>query len=161
MTSHCADCGKEHTERPLSLTFAAPSQWTDTKSNVDELTSDFCVVGGKYFFVRACLEIPVIGHEIFIWGIWVSLSKEHAKRYAEIFGTDAEKQEPAYFGWFCNELPGYPPTIGLMTSVILQGGGVRPKIILDHSNPHPLCHDQHHGISIERAEELLRESQVR
>ena len=36
-----------------------------------ELSSDVCVVDGKYFFVRGCIEIPVHGaDEPFVWGVW-------------------------------------------------------------------------------------------
>ena len=47
-----------------------------------ELSSDVCVVDGKYFFVRGCIEIPVHGaDEPFVWGVWVSLSEASFSQY--------------------------------------------------------------------------------
>lgn len=40
------------------------------------LGTDDCVIDDEFFFVRGCLEIPVIGEvEPFSWGVWVSLSE--------------------------------------------------------------------------------------
>ena len=49
-----------------------------------ELSSDVCVVDGKYFFVRGCIEIPVHGaDEPFVWGVWVSLSEASFSQYLD------------------------------------------------------------------------------
>jgi hypothetical protein len=37
------------------------------------LETDICIVDQQYFFVRGCLEIPVIGElDPFSWGVWVA-----------------------------------------------------------------------------------------
>ncbi len=43
-----------------------------------QLGADGCVIDNEFFFVRGCVEIPVHGQpEPFVWGLWVSLSKQN------------------------------------------------------------------------------------
>ena len=102
------------------------------------------------------IEIPVLDNdETFNWGVWVSLRKENFKRYFEVYGTQDELKEKPYFGWLSNEIPIYPKTLNIKTHVHLQGTTLRPKIELDHSNDHPLCQEQHTGISMARVHEII------
>ena len=99
--------------------------------------------------------------ERFKWGVWVSLSETNFMRYREIFGTEQELSEKPYFGWLSSKLSGYPDTSeSVKTDVYLQGGGMRPKIVLDHSNPFLLCQEQHNGISLHRIREILKANGV-
>ncbi|WP_420714867.1 DUF2199 domain-containing protein [Roseateles sp. SL47] len=61
-----------------------------------------------------------------------------------------------FFGYLCNNLPGYPDTIPLAADVQVQLGNERPKLRLHHSkaDDHPLVLDQMHGITVARAQEL-------
>jgi hypothetical protein len=157
----CSVCGKIHDGLPLDLVFNAPFYWNDEllKSDPEKnfLSSDMCVVNADDFFIRAIVEIPIIGTDkTFNWGIWVSLSKENFKRYSEVYGTEKELSEPHYFGWFSSQLKGYPDCLKIKTTVYLQGNKLRPKIVLDHSDPHLLCQEQHGGITMHRVEELIK-----
>lgn len=158
----CSCCGKVHKGIP-ALTFNAPAQWNEDYENKDQesyfLNSDLCWINGKDFFIRVRLEMPIIDtNQIFSWGVWVSLKKENFKKYIKIYGTKKELKEKPYFGWFCNQLPGYPDTLGIKTYVHLQGNKLRPLLELDHENSHPLCQDQHHGITMERVHEIIENS---
>jgi hypothetical protein len=73
---------------------------------------DMIVLDGQHFFFRACLEIPIENtDERFLWGLWVSVSKENFGRYLDTF--DEAKPTGRYFSWLGNNLPGYPSVRGL------------------------------------------------
>ena len=68
----------------------------------------------RTFFVRGCVEIPVLNEEDpFIWNIWVSLSEENFHRMINLWESDEREHEPPYFGWFSVSIPGYPETLNL------------------------------------------------
>lgn len=158
---YCSTCGKYHDEVPMDWGFSAPYQWNpefvkrDPKKN--EISSDMCVINGENFFIRGIIEIPIINeNKTFNWGVWVSLSEKSFARYMAVYKTEKELDEEPYFGWLCNKIPGYPNTISLKTSVHLQGNRLRPKIVLDHSDLHPLCQEQHNGITMHRVGEIFK-----
>ena len=62
-----------------------------------ELTADFCVIDQSEFFVRGCIEIPVIdGPRPFVWGVWASLSQQSYQRIKEIWEL-AERESDHHF----------------------------------------------------------------
>jgi hypothetical protein len=118
------------------------------------LDSDTCVVDQKVFFVRGCLEIPVHGgSEPFIWGVWVSLSKNSFDQFAGCFEESKQSHIGPFFGWLSAELPCYPSTENLKTRVHLRDDGVRPYIELEPTD-HPLALEQRTGITVERVAEI-------
>jgi hypothetical protein len=119
------------------------------------LTADQCVVDGKEFYVRASLAIHV--HEAespLLYGVWVSLSGEHYRRFSASFDDRSRQAGESYFGWLCTPLMGYPDTLLLKTYVHVQPWPERPLVELEPTT-HPLSVDYHHGVSIERALELV------
>ena len=99
-----------------------------------------------------CLEVPIHGvREPFLWGVWVSLSRESFERYVSTYKAPVTTDR--YFGWLCNALPCYPNTYAMKTMVQVQDGGQRPIVELDELD-HPLVQDWRQGISIERAQEI-------
>ena len=142
------------------MAFAAPGYWQDDFAGRPGymLDSDFCVINNEAYFARTVLRIPIINSkESFEWGVWVSLSEQSFKRYQKVYGTKAELDEKPYFGWLSNQLQGYPDCLEIKTQVHLQGGSMRPLLELDHANPHPLCQEQHDGISLEKAHQRIKE----
>lgn len=118
------------------------------------LTSDTCVVDDEEFFVRGCLEVPVIGaEEPFVWGVWVSLSPENFAAFVDLLDQGAREQNGPYFGWLSASIKTYPETEALKTMVHLRDEGIRPYIELEPTD-HPLAVDQRHGITIDRVAEL-------
>jgi len=76
-----------------------------------KLDSDVCIIDGKDIFVRGCLEIPIMAKTIaFMWGVWVSVSKESFARILELWDAPIVEKEPPKFGWLCNNISSYPPT---------------------------------------------------
>ena len=153
----CSRCAEIHEGSP-SFGFNAPDPYLEQSEKVQgagELGSDLCWYedeDGRHHFIRVCLEIPIHGvSEPFMWGVWVSLSKEKFDRYIET--CDAPDESDCYFGWFCNYLPYYKNTYALKTHVHPRTGGIRPFIVLEESD-HPLAVDYHNGITIERAQEI-------
>jgi hypothetical protein len=154
----CSTCDQVHEGLP-DLSFSAPyyfHQLTEVERAARAtLTEDTCVIDDQDYFIRAVLEIPILDTEgKFGWGIWVSLSQEHFRRYLELGSGDLPAGEGPYFGWFSSRLPSYPETLNLKTHVHLQGHGNRPLIELEHTN-HPLARHQHHGIALHDLSELV------
>lgn len=119
-----------------------------------DLTSDLCVVDEKHFFIRGCLEIPILdGGGPFVWGVWASLSQENFKRVVQLWETEGREVEPPYFGWLSTSIPLYPETLSLKTHVHTRPVGQRPFIELEPTD-HPLAVEQRQGITMARVREI-------
>lgn len=108
------------------------------------------------FFIRATLEIPINGSDDrFLWGVWVSQSKESFDRYVETYEQD--QTGDGSFGWLSVTMPGYKSEgtddTNLPTNVVW--GNERPQLKIHDDQDHPLAVDQRDGISWERAVELV------
>ncbi len=153
----CGCCGKQFNTLPLDFACKAPDHWFDVpdveRESRGKLDNDLCVID-ENLFVRGCLEVPIIGlKEVFIWGVWASVSRQSFERILELWNAPAIADEPPKFGWLCNNIPIYPPTLGLKTRLHLRSGGTRPAIELEPTG-HPLAIEQRGGISVKRVEEI-------
>ena len=109
---------------------------------------------GRQIFVRGCLEIPIIGQdEVFIWGVWTSVSAKSFARIEELWSSPVPEDEPPLFGWFCNNIPNYPECLHLQAHLHLRNDGLRPAIELRPSE-HPLFLEQRDGITLRQVEEI-------
>lgn len=160
---HCATCGQFHDQLPLEFGANAPAMYDmiaiDQRPSRCELTDDLCAIDDSFFFIRGCIEIPIIDHDDpFVWGVWTSLSMESMKRCHEIWDQPGRESEPPFFGWLSTSLPLYPETINLKTHVQTRPVGKRPCIDLEPTD-HPLSLEQRNGITMDRvraiAETLL------
>ena len=154
----CVSCDQWHEGMPGFATMA-PSYYDsmppDERAARCYLDSDFCVIDNQYFFVRACLELPVIGTiESFVWGVWVSLSDASFKVFVNCYEEAQRSHNGPFFGWLAAELPLYPDTNGLKTHVHLRDEGVRPRIELEPTN-HPLAVEQRNGLDAARVAEIF------
>lgn len=154
----CGCCGKQFNTLPLDYACGAPDHWFQIPENERQsrgkLSSDDCIIDGKSFFVRGCLAIPIIGQEDrFVWGVWVSVSKDNFVRIHELWDAPVIEDEPPKFGLLCNNISVYPSTLNLKTNLHLRDGGRRPSIHLEPTD-HPLAVEQRRGISIRRVEEI-------
>ena len=154
----CNRCGQFHEGVPsfgadAPLTFYQVPEMHRAKRC--DLGSDDCVIDGEHFFVRGCLEIPVLGEvDPLTWGVWVSLSKASHLQWVESFDLEHRSHIGPFFGWLNARLGPYPDTMNLKTRVHLRDGGIRPLLELEPTE-HPLAREQREGISAERVAELF------
>jgi hypothetical protein len=154
----CTCCGKHHDE--LSNCFLIPLPLpvlqvpeAERKRRV-EASSDMCVLDDEHFFILGNVDVKVRGSSEFIrWTMWASLSRANFARAFELWETPGRENEPPYFGWLCNVLPGYEPTVHLKTHVHTQPVGIRPFIEIEPE--HQLGLDQRDGITKARFDELV------
>lgn len=157
----CSCCGEMLDGPPLAWHFDAPDLWNSIspaeRNQRGELSSDQCVIDNQHFFVRGLVEIPVLdGDGPFAWGVWVSLSMANFERTTALWHDPNRINEPAYFGWFCNSIPGYPETLHLKTAVHSRDVEVRPYIELEASD-HPLSVEQRNGITVARLQSIAEQ----
>jgi hypothetical protein len=150
----CSSCHEVHEGSP-SVAYRFPdhyAQLTDEeRKTIGKAQSDFCQVHDDYF-IRTLLEIPIFGaHEPFVWGVWMSVSKENFFRYWDSFDDPTEVH--TYSGRLCNQLPGYPNTLQLKVVATTRLDGNRPDLTLEQGD-HPLAIDFHSGMSKQRAQEI-------
>jgi hypothetical protein len=154
----CSQCGQTHTSTPQSFAFHAPWPWYTTPASNREshccLTEDYCILFNEDFFIRGCLEVPILGEsDPLIWGIWVSLSRERFERERSFSKDPKRTEEPSYFGWLCSRIQLYPDTLLLKTHVHTRKVGTRPYIELEPTD-HPLAVEQRTGITRARVRKI-------
>ncbi|MGO8913932.1 MAG: DUF2199 domain-containing protein [Bradyrhizobium sp.] len=161
----CSCCGRQFNTLPLDFACEAPDHWFHVpeleRRHRGKLDSDFCIIDDKNIFVRGCLEIPIVGRDDkFIWGVWVSVSRESFARILELWAAPSILNEPPKFGWLSNNISMYPPTLNLKTHLNLRGAPARPSIELEPTD-HPLAIEQRHGVSVSRIEEIAATLSIR
>ena len=159
----CARCGEEH-DGLVHLAAFAPDPWTgdeayednaDLRLRGDFLSEDFCVMDGKYFFVRGVLEIPVQGvADTFGFGCWSTLSRGNFDRYLCGFDDGDYPDMGPWGGWLSNRVSDYVGTEPEALWVYPQLDRIRPRFRIQNPS-HPLAIDQAKGITPERALELF------
>jgi hypothetical protein len=155
----CSNCGGTYegiptfgAEAPLSY-FVVPRHQRAVRCN---LGADVCVIDGRAFFVRGCIEIPVHGSsEPFSWGVWVSLSGESFAKWVAVYDEKRRSHLGPFFGWLNASLRPYPETANLKARVRLRDEGLRPAIELEPTD-HPLAVEQRQGISADRLAQIYR-----
>ena len=162
-TFTCPCCGEEVLGLP-DMTYAEPA-FARAVPEVEraqrvKLSSDLCIVDGERFFIRAVCRVPVVGAaQDFGWGIWVSLSEENFKRYVESFDDVDQSRLGGMFGWFSNQLPHYPDTLSLQTSVFPQDNNQRPLVYInDVHDDHPLYIEQQSGMAQDKLARIYAEN---
>jgi hypothetical protein len=155
---YCATCGEYHPSPTLDYSVEAPYQWfaipREEREIRAELTSVQCIIDGQHFFMRGQLELPIIDYpELFVWGVWVSLSEDNFRRATDLWEQEGREHEPPYFGWLCTALPGYPDTLNLETMLHTRPVGDRPFVEVEPTD-HPLAVEQKNGITMNRVREI-------
>ncbi|TWU44155.1 hypothetical protein Q31b_16910 [Novipirellula aureliae] len=102
---HCASCGMYHDHLPMDFGAETPAAYDSIpKSERDarcELTPDFCVIDENEFFIRGCLEIPVLDSpRPFVWGVWTSISFKSFHRMGEIWESLGESRSLRFLDGF-------------------------------------------------------------
>ena len=155
VTFRCSCCGRVITGLP-DLAYDAPDhyhQLPEPERTVRaRLSSDLCTIDDEDHFVRGVCLLPVQGtDQTFGFGVWVSLSHENFRRYAETFEDDDQSKLGTLFGWLCNRIPTYPDTVNLQTAVVPQDLRARPQVWIGEAHTaHPLYIEQQSGITKKR-----------
>ena len=158
-------CGEYHEERPTCWLFDGPAVVGDL-SDAEfaarvEQSSDQCVLDGEHFFILANLDVPIRGSDEFLrWSVWSTLSRQNFERAADLWETVGRENEPPYFSWLSNQIPGYPPSVNIQALVHTAAVGLRFRIEVIEDG-HQLREDQRNGISPELADELIHAAIVR
>jgi hypothetical protein len=155
----CPTCGETHAGPSFCFGADFPDYYfsipPEERGQRIEINRDLCVVDESHFFIRGRIEIPIIGHdEPFCWNVWTSLSEENFEKTNELWNEPGRESEPPYFGWLQTVLPSYPDTLNIKTMVHTQPVGTIPRVrIIEES--HPLLEDQEHGITMDRALQIV------
>jgi hypothetical protein len=152
----CSCCGKYHEELSTSYGNPAPVYYYEAEPEEQDerfkLDDDLCIMDNEHFFIRGCIEIPIIGtDEHLIWGVWVSLSEPNFNKTKELWDNQ-ELLEPM-LGWLSTDLPCYPDTVNLKARVHPRANGIRPYIELEPTD-HPLAVEYRNGVTVERVQEI-------
>jgi hypothetical protein len=159
----CPCCGSAHSG-VFDLACSKPDFWQGSEeqkpnsevlysSNI--LTQDFCILDSQHFFVRCVLPLPIIGatDQHFGYGVWSTLSEKNFKLYVDTFDSGQQGDLGPWFGWFSNQLKGYPDTRNLKCQVHPRAERKRPWIELEDT-AHPLAMEQQQGITFDRLLEI-------
>ena len=92
--------------------------------------SDQYIVDQTWFFIRGCLEIPIIGSsDIFLWGLWASVREEVLDEISECWElAGREKSRGPFKGRLGNSLSIYPETLNLKVQILIRPVGERPLL---------------------------------
>lgn len=148
-TYRCSCCGEVH-DGLSDVTFEAPYYYYSVpeaeRTSRCDLSSDFCSIDGRDFFIRGVLPVRVLGTEgEFMWGVWMSVSEANFRKYEAVYDEDRRAHLAPFAGWLSNQIPGYPDTLRLVVAASLQDGGHRPRLELEPVN-HPLVREQQTGV---------------
>ncbi len=131
--------------------FGLPEAERETRA---ELSDDLCMIDGSEHYVRGCLEVPVLDSpELFVWGVWVSISEASVKRILELWDAAVVENEPPRFGWLSTRITGYPEPIEIRCRVHIRAGNLRPRIELEPTD-YKLAIEQRSGITLDRVKEI-------
>ena len=154
----CATCGQTHEGVPFSFAADFPDPYAnlshDDRATRAVISTDQCIIDQQHFFLRGCLEIPIIGHaEPFLWGVWATVKEEDFDEISSCWQTPGrEKTHGPFKGRLANSIKDYPETLNLKLKIVLQPVGTRPLFYIEESE-HPLAQEQQHGISYQLAME--------
>lgn len=157
-TYSCTRCGHEHSGPPYSFAADYPDPYANMSHDQRDIRavigSDQCIIDGEQFYIRGCLELPIIGTEdIFLWGVWAKLNGEPFDEISAHWETEGrEKQIGPYKGLLANSLSIYPETLNMKLQIDIRPVGERPLFTLQES-AHPLSIEQVNGLIADRAQE--------
>lgn len=157
----CATCGQFHHGLPQSFAADFPDMYANMaeadRSKRALISTDQCIIDTEFYFLRGCLEIPIIGEdEPFLWGVWALLTKPSFDEVRESWEEPGrENLRGPFKGRLANKIVGYPETTNLKLRVQIQPVHVRPLLVIEEE--HPLAFEQRSGISRDRADQMAAE----
>ncbi len=139
----CSRCGGAIHELPtFAWDYPMPVLYVPAEQRGARVTcsADTCIIDGRFFFIRGCVEIPVQGRAApFIWGVWAEVSAQDYERYLASPDTAAP---------FTGRLPCVPPIYpDSEPEVDVQPRtGLRPLFLVRPAD-HPIAVHQREGLS--------------
>jgi hypothetical protein len=157
----CPTCDEDHEGIPCPI-YKTPNEYfalsEEERRTRAKLTSDTCVIDGKWFFIRVCLEIPIVGEEERLeYGMWVSVSERSFALYQKTDEQQVGREKtPPFFAWLTTIPPPFPktPDDALKSMVHLRPYPMRPWLELEPTD-HPLAVAQREGVSPEIVQEFI------
>lgn len=158
MTSvSCASCGEIHEGLPMAWGPLAPNAVevipVPERRRRVKLTTDLCVIDRRDFFVRACLDLPIVAEkERFRWLVWVKVPKPRFREIRSWWRQLRGRHFTPTRGELATALPYDASTLGLPIGLRDGGIGYRPwadVLTAEHS----LGQEQRAGVTLERAYE--------
>jgi hypothetical protein len=155
----CDVCSQRH-DLPLNMGFSVPDVVSKLKPWEKEerckTSEDWCIFDDQFFYVRGCLEVPIIGtNSVFSWGVWTTLGVDDFDATMELWNDPARTKEPDYKGSLANTMPTYKETRNLSLAVRTRAVGDRPLLLVTDEE-HGLFAHQRQGMPMERAIELAK-----
>jgi len=161
MSWTCNTCGESHEDIPLSFAADYPDNYANLTAEERQeraiAASDQCVIDENQFYIRGCLEIPLLESDgVFLWGVWASVWKDDYLEIADCWEEKGrEKSHGPFLGRLGNSLNVYSQeTFNLKLSVKLRPVGERPLFIVEDLD-HPLGIAQRGGMTNEDVQKLV------
>ena len=126
----CKSCGKWH-EGVRGWSYPFPMKYFDVpeaeRATRCYLSEDLCVVDHSHFFVRGCLDIPILDHsERLVIGAWAEMDEQDFFEYQDLLDTPRRNTFGPYNGNLSAAIPTYEHTEGVALLVRVENDGIRP-----------------------------------
>jgi len=154
----CSSCGLEHPHLPFSFAADFPDPYANLRQDEREARaisgSDQCIIDQQDFYIRGCLEIPIVGtDQVFLWGLWAKIKEEVFDEISDHWEFEGrENVIGPYKGRLANSLSIYPDTLNQLLEIRVRPVGSRPLLLLEEPE-NLLAIEQGSGISSQRASE--------
>lgn len=157
----CRTCGEIHEKLPVSFAADFPDNYANLVPEQRDVqasfTSDQCVIGQKEFFLRGCLELPILGKNgVFVWGVWASMWEQDFDEIQDSWTENGrENRRGPYKGRLANALTKtYDFQVAnLPVTIRVRPAGERSLFLMDEPE-NPLAVAQRDGITLEEVERL-------
>jgi hypothetical protein len=154
----CSSCGQEHPGVPLSFAAGYPDPYAnlspDDRDARAVVSSDQCIIDQQEFYIRGCLEIPILGtDEVFLWGLWARIKEEVFDEIDDHWESNGrENAIGPYKGRLANAVSIYSDTLNQRLEIQIRPVGSRPLFILEEAD-NPLSVEQRQGLTRQKAAE--------
>ena len=161
MSFTCEVCGETHAGETRDIRMGLPEPIfrldEDERERDAWVREDSAALHGRRGerrFVRALLELPVIGEDgYFGYGCWVEVSETDFDALGELWHDHDGWRSDPFPGTLANELSPYAFTEGLSVRICLRQVDLLPLVELEDGE-HELVRAQRNGISPHRAHDL-------
>lgn len=137
----CHTWGKAHDEVPLSFAADYPDPYAnlsrEDRDNRALVSSDQCIIDQEQFYLRGCLELPIVGsNDVFLWGVWARVHEKDFDTIHEFWEKEGREHKIGPFkGRLSNSLSIYADTLNLRLRIQILPVGQRPLFILEEPGP--------------------------